>query len=156
MNDLVENKPDNDLVEKKLDRDLTWNSARERIPGMTPSLREILKAIDNAHLAGYTIHYDAVADACAVANTMLSYVKKLTLQQLKHADCGEHDLDVEYAKLITFCNQGRGLASTFELNLRDRENNAKHRVNLSLNKNCLLYTSPSPRDRQKSRMPSSA
>ena len=24
------------------------------------------------------------------------------------------------------------------------------------NKNCLLYTSPSPRDRQKSRMPSSA
>ena len=25
-----------------------------------------------------------------------------------------------------------------------------------LNKNCLLYTSPSPRDRQKSRMPSSA
>ena len=27
---------------------------------------------------------------------------------------------------------------------------------LSLFKNCLLYTSPSPRDRQKSRMPSSA
>ena len=25
-----------------------------------------------------------------------------------------------------------------------------------LNKDCLLYTSPSPRDRQKSRMPSSA
>ena len=25
-----------------------------------------------------------------------------------------------------------------------------------LDKNCLLYTSPSPRDRQKSRMPSSA
>ena len=27
---------------------------------------------------------------------------------------------------------------------------------ISNNKNCLLYTSPSPRDRQKSRMPSSA
>ena len=27
---------------------------------------------------------------------------------------------------------------------------------LGLNKTCLLYTSPSPRDRQKSRMPSSA
>ena len=28
--------------------------------------------------------------------------------------------------------------------------------NMHLNKFCLLYTSPSPRDRQKSRMPSSA
>ena len=27
---------------------------------------------------------------------------------------------------------------------------------IALEKNCLLYTSPSPRDRQKSRMPSSA
>ena len=27
---------------------------------------------------------------------------------------------------------------------------------IELNNNCLLYTSPSPRDRQKSRMPSSA
>ena len=27
---------------------------------------------------------------------------------------------------------------------------------IGLNANCLLYTSPSPRDRQKSRMPSSA
>ena len=30
------------------------------------------------------------------------------------------------------------------------------RIDLSDNKACLLYTSPSPRDRQKSRMPSSA
>ena len=30
------------------------------------------------------------------------------------------------------------------------------KVGLKLYKNCLLYTSPSPRDRQKSRMPSSA
>ena len=29
-------------------------------------------------------------------------------------------------------------------------------INAGLNKDCLLYTSPSPRDRQKSRMPSSA
>ena len=29
-------------------------------------------------------------------------------------------------------------------------------ANLSINSSCLLYTSPSPRDRQKSRMPSSA
>ena len=28
--------------------------------------------------------------------------------------------------------------------------------NVSINEPCLLYTSPSPRDRQKSRMPSSA
>ena len=29
-------------------------------------------------------------------------------------------------------------------------------VNIIMNASCLLYTSPSPRDRQKSRMPSSA
>ena len=29
-------------------------------------------------------------------------------------------------------------------------------LNYSMDKSCLLYTSPSPRDRQKSRMPSSA
>ena len=31
-----------------------------------------------------------------------------------------------------------------------------HALGFSLDKVCLLYTSPSPRDRQKSRMPSSA
>ena len=33
---------------------------------------------------------------------------------------------------------------------------ATHAINPTLYKSCLLYTSPSPRDRQKSRMPSSA
>ena len=32
----------------------------------------------------------------------------------------------------------------------------KNRIATALSKFCLLYTSPSPRDRQKSRMPSSA
>ena len=31
-----------------------------------------------------------------------------------------------------------------------------HELHESMDSNCLLYTSPSPRDRQKSRMPSSA
>ena len=31
-----------------------------------------------------------------------------------------------------------------------------NKINTDVAKNCLLYTSPSPRDRQKSRMPSSA
>ena len=38
---------------------------------------------------------------------------------------------------------------------RKRET-SKHGGAISLFDNCLLYTSPSPRDRQKSRMPSSA
>ena len=40
-----------------------------------------------------------------------------------------------------------------------RQNNVLKNVNLEVNEGemvCLLYTSPSPRDRQKSRMPSSA
>ena len=37
-----------------------------------------------------------------------------------------------------------------------KKNPFKEKSSLSLDKSCLLYTSPSPRDRQKSRMPSSA
>ena len=41
--------------------------------------------------------------------------------------------------------------------LRTHENSeAATNYSVRINKNCLLYTSPSPRDRQKSRMPSSA
>ena len=40
---------------------------------------------------------------------------------------------------------------------KDRDTNLpKKYVPKGLSKDCLLYTSPSPRDRQKSRMPSSA
>ena len=53
--------------------------------------------------------------------------------------------------------------SSFEeilLQIKDEEFNKQIKERLILaeedNKNCLLYTSPSPRDRQKSRMPSSA
>ena len=38
----------------------------------------------------------------------------------------------------------------------DRSTNDEVRRTVDNNNNCLLYTSPSPRDRQKSRMPSSA
>ena len=37
-----------------------------------------------------------------------------------------------------------------------REASTRFRVDATLIRSCLLYTSPSPRDRQKSRMPSSA
>ena len=41
--------------------------------------------------------------------------------------------------------------------LRDRMNKALKSFDVEIKANsCLLYTSPSPRDRQKSRMPSSA
>ena len=53
-------------------------------------------------------------------------------------------------KTILVCDVGGG---TTDLTLISVEEEAG---NLELNRVCLLYTSPSPRDRQKSRMPSSA
>ena len=50
-------------------------------------------------------------------------------------------------------------AVQYILNPRFGTQNAKHAFLLEevgLSESCLLYTSPSPRDRQKSRMPSSA
>ena len=42
------------------------------------------------------------------------------------------------------------------LKLREQAEDVADRAEEQLAENCLLYTSPSPRDRQKSRMPSSA
>ena len=44
----------------------------------------------------------------------------------------------------------------WEQKYADSEVVPKRKVDCELYKYCLLYTSPSPRDRQKSRMPSSA
>ena len=44
----------------------------------------------------------------------------------------------------------------FEELINNWETSTKKVVNELSKRNCLLYTSPSPRDRQKSRMPSSA
>ena len=53
----------------------------------------------------------------------------------------------------------RGAASageTFELTCEDVERGARERGGKTMAETCLLYTSPSPRDRTRSRMPSSA
>ena len=49
--------------------------------------------------------------------------------------------------------QGKGVGGQL---LHFAENVARHKGYRSMLMHCLLYTSPSPRDRQKSRMPSSA
>ena len=47
-------------------------------------------------------------------------------------------------------------AKEMQSRLDEAESNALKGGKKAMNKICLLYTSPSPRDRQKSRMPSSA
>ena len=60
------------------------------------------------------------------------------------------------------CNQAtvsrnaKSVADSLELDARKLEGEWTLGGDLSLLNACLLYTSPSPRDRQKSRMPSSA
>ena len=56
-------------------------------------------------------------------------------------------------KKMTFKDKGEILKNTFQGFFK--ENSFFHGAALSYY-TCLLYTSPSPRDRQKSRMPSSA
>ena len=60
-------------------------------------------------------------------------------------------IPARFLKCVNFDNLGQ---SVFE---DDRKNlKGKHPFDLEPNKGCLLYTSPSPRDRLLSRMPSSA
>ena len=62
-------------------------------------------------------------------------------------------------KTIVFCLPGRGCSYTFLKNFVqlcfDMVQSGLS-IQISQDYSCLLYTSPSPRDRQKSRMPSSA
>ena len=46
--------------------------------------------------------------------------------------------------------------TSFQRTLKLPENICEEKISAASNNGCLLYTSPSPRDRQKSRMPSSA
>ena len=55
---------------------------------------------------------------------------------------------------VTTSFQGEVLAA--ELNIPLLSLNAVDRIDLAIDGACLLYTSPSPRDRTRSRMPSSA
>ena len=57
-------------------------------------------------------------------------------------------LDIE-VEILNGCGEP-GIAARFSEFLRDK------RVDVVRSENCLLYTSPSPRDRTRSRMPSSA
>ena len=112
----------NEITERKTEEISTDDSfapyVKIRRTSIDASILKIIEAIDDAHAHGYMIHYEAVADACLATHAMLLYVKKTALQQLKHADCSQDGLDIEYAKLITYCNQARNLASTFERDLR--------------------------------------
>ena len=77
---------------------------------------------------------DAVKKAAVYLNNKLSEVKESS------------GLDEKRAAIITALN----ITNEYLKNLSDVSKDE------SINKSCLLYTSPSPRDREKSRMPSSA
>src|SRR5665213_4179060 len=65
-------------------------------------------------------------------------------------DFGE--VQIFLARHFGFCY---GVENAIEISFRTIEENPDKKIYL-LSEICLLYTSPSPRDRQKSRMPSSA
>ena len=65
--------------------------------------------------------------------------------------------DVGYKEYSINGDESRILRiNTSDMNIITRMNKAEKELQKIADKCCLLYTSPSPRDRQKSRMPSSA
>ena len=69
---------------------------------------------------------------------------EMGLAHLKLSDGSTVDVKPNYSASISIANREKAFTWLRENGLGD------------IIKNCLLYTSPSPRDRQKSRMPSSA
>ena len=64
--------------------------------------------------------------------------------------------DAEDDKLVELAIKENRQILTRKTSLRNRKDINNQLFFISENNPCLLYTSPSPRDRQKSRMPSSA
>ena len=86
----------------------------------------------------------AVARRCVIDFEYLPDVRAIGLTQAGHCAARIHTDDLaahEQAMADTLCEERRA---------------AKEQKANSSTDACLLYTSPSPRDRQKSRMPSSA
>ena len=79
------------------------------------------------------------------------------LMKLANSDAVLHDLDdEEFMKfdnvLQTFIDKHKDASNELQVAVAELEEAQKSKNAFA----CLLYTSPSPRDRQKSRMPSSA
>ena len=107
-------------------------------------------ADENSYGATWEIHKltpDQIRAICKARSTFICTIAGFA------GGCGKHDatvvkntLNKMFSKLDFFC----------DLNSQQRiEVYARHKSS-GLYLPCLLYTSPSPRDRQKSRMPSSA
>ena len=58
--------------------------------------------------------------------------------------------------LLRYCSEGDIIIDNGNSNFKESRRRAERLSKLGIQYICLLYTSPSPRDRQKSRMPSSA
>ena len=84
-----------------------------------------------------------------------AYKVALTNQQAKNWAKGQVSVVDSKGELVSFVQQGELLDSLYTLTANDA-NEVSDLGATVLADSCLLYTSPSPRDRQKSRMPSSA
>ena len=87
---------------------------------------------------------------------MSEFVKK-TIMGYKTLDGGQSD--PECSHVILTLKEYEGLLqkiSQAEQETRNEKRKVEEEKGASLYRDCLLYTSPSPRDRTRSRMPSSA
>ena len=97
--------------------------------------------------SGYTLAAKwAPSKGKSLDKTNPSFLKKLK----RELNLNKEHSDMEYRKILTTLR--------YQLNIVEKSmcDNDWENIDFSKVPSCLLYTSPSPRDRQKSRMPSSA
>eukprot|EP00828_Plagiopyla_frontata_P011708 TRINITY_DN16504_c0_g1_i1.p1 TRINITY_DN16504_c0_g1~~TRINITY_DN16504_c0_g1_i1.p1 ORF type:complete len:109 (-),score=16.03 TRINITY_DN16504_c0_g1_i1:35-361(-) len=105
-------------------------------------IKLFLNGIDQLHVKHKTIHCNLSLDNIFVQLSLAEFA----ISQLK---IGNISLNCKCME-----NQQNSIPLKLPMSLEDHLKNIYYPPELIMN--CLLYTSPSPRDRQKSRMPSSA
>ena len=116
-------------------------------PEQTPVYNELSQLAQKATLKNHPIKVNQTNSAVGLEQYELIYIETVTSELL--ADIYKA-VEGKPVLLVTFDFTNKQLVM---INLVPAGND---RLRFEVNKSCLLYTSPSPRDRQKSRMPSSA
>ena len=115
------------------------------------SVENILKVLNPLFLDDLEERYEQAEDSITKLETLLDHLEEI---RVFDPACGSGNfLIVAYKKLRDL--EHRIIQSIAELT-GQRPLFAESKIGLDHFYGCLLYTSPSPRDRQKSRMPSSA
>ena len=144
------------------------NNFKKSFRSFSPLICFAVKSNTNVNIIREIKKFGLGADVVSVGELMMALKAGINPNKIVFSGVGKTTSEISFAidKKILLIN-AESLSEIKEINRIAKSKNKRIKIGVRLNPNtdaktlsqistCLLYTSPSPRDRQKSRMPSSA